>query len=123
MPFHHDQYQESQRKWREKKETEEETKKSKNDKEKPKIPLLPYHLYQCFQGLHIVSSNYLISDASWDGLAAEQRSKLYGIEEIELRTPNLSSLFTIVVYLSFCFLMPISSLSFVVSLIARMEFI
>jgi hypothetical protein len=51
---------------------------------------LSYHSYQYFQGLHIVNSNYLISDTSWDGLAAEWRSKLYGIEEIELRTTTFS---------------------------------
>jgi hypothetical protein len=39
-------------------------KEIENNKETQKIPLLPHHLYQCFQGLYIVNSNYLISDAS-----------------------------------------------------------
>jgi hypothetical protein len=110
MPFHHDQHQESQRKWREKKEIEGEMKKSRNDKEKKGnfIAALPF--ISNFQWLHIINNNYLISDTSWDGLAAEWRSKLYGIEEIELRTTTLSSqlLFITPSY----FLMPVFSLFF-----------
>jgi hypothetical protein len=48
--------------------------------------------------LHVANSNYLITDTPWDGLAAEWRSKLYRIEEVELKRKELISL---AVYFSF----------------------
>jgi hypothetical protein len=64
MLSHHNQYQERTKKMKREERDRGRNKEIENNKETQKIPLLPHHLYQCFQGLYIVNSNYLISDAS-----------------------------------------------------------
>jgi hypothetical protein len=86
-PLHHSQYQET---------TKKVKRKEKGQRNKKKFRKFThcFNTYiNSFLNLHSINSNYLVLDASYDELVAEQGFKLNSIKGIVFTLINLSSLF------------------------------